>query len=229
MNFKQWFESLNQTSVPNQWRQRYGELEKDIHYANYNKKDIADLLSQGRKNAIDMHKNNKGPVVVYHSFIPGREFSSIFKRIADIVKQSKNRTNTEEISVSVKHGPWMNFMVLEGLATLLAYWDQDTYTTTNKIDLKYPTAMPEPINKQTFRKDLHWDEALIPINKVKWYRLWYDPKHLDLLGNAGNEEIVEQDLYKLGQELGLEIRPITGKAKKSLIVVKNLPQTIKIF
>lgn len=234
MNFQEWFnESLNQISVPNQWKKRYGELEKDIHYGAYNKKDIANLLSQGRKNAIDMHKNNKGPVVVYHSFIPGRDFSSIFKRISDIVTQSKDRITDEEISVSVKHGPWMNCMVLEGLATLLAYWDQDVHTIS-RINLKYPTVTPETLNKQNFRKDLHWDEALIPINKVKWYRLWYDPKHLDLLGYSSDEKIIEQDLYQLGQKLGLEIRPITGNSKeipdrreKFVINYKNLSNRAK--
>jgi hypothetical protein len=220
LKFKEWLEGAE--SIPQQWRNRYKRYDYDHHSTEtmgelghllpYEKKELTQSMSKARQRAIDMHKKQQGPIRVYHALVAGRSNDDPIDRIKSLVWTSKRPRSDEEISVSIHHGPWRNSIVMEGMATVLAYWAQDIYTTTIAGAEKVQTKMPKKISPDKYIKASAWDEALIPANRVKWQRVWYSREELErelYLNEIGMNEYINK-LQEFCKSLNLELKEITG-------------------
>lgn len=200
--FSEYRESSNQVSNPVHWKSRYDNLD------DY---DAKEMLSQGRKNAIEIHKKAKGKVKVYHSLVHyrsggavyGSATDNLFDRAKFLIGSSKNIRKSEsfeEISVSVNKGFFQGAVILEGLGTLLAYWDTDV-STNNDGYLKVPGRVVKT----------HWDEGIAKANQIEWKKVWINKKIFSVYyRDVDLDEFVD----RIKNELHLEVEFISGKGKE---------------
>lgn len=221
VNFKTWLEGAE--TLSQQWRRRFKRYDSDTPAFDggsgelddilpHEKKELADSMNKARRNAINMHKKEQGPIRVYHSLVINRADSDPIDRIEKLVSISKQPRSDEEISVSIHHGPWENTILMEGVATVLAYWPQDIYTTTAYRAEKVQTRMPTKIGQDKYNRSTAWDEGLVPANRVKWERVWYNREELSRrmwMKPSYIEEYIEK-LQAACDKMGLELKEITG-------------------
>jgi hypothetical protein len=203
--FGEYRESSNQVSNPVHWKSRYKNLD------DYDKYTTKEMLSQGRKNAIELHKKAKGKIKVYHSLVhyrhggsvSGSPIDNLVNRAKFLIGSSKilgKSDSFEEISVSVNKGFFQGAVILEGLGTLLAYWDTDV-STNNDGGLKIPREVIKT----------NWDEGIAKTNQIEWKKAWINKKIFSVYyRDIDLDEFVD----RLKNELHLEVEFISGKGKE---------------
>lgn len=201
-NFSEYRESSNQVSNPVHWKSRYKNLDD---YA------TKEMLSQGRKNAIEIHKKAKGKVKVYHSLVhyrhggvvSGNDTDNLFERAKFLIGSSKiagKSDSFEEISVSVNKGFFQGAVILEGLGTLLAYWDTDV-STNNDGNLKVPREVIKT----------NWDEGIAKTNQIEWKKVWINKKIFSVYYRGVD---LDEFVDRIKNELHLEVEFISGRGKE---------------
>jgi hypothetical protein len=221
IRFRKWLEGAE--TLSQQWRRRFNRYDYDTSTYDggtgelddllpHEKKELEDSMNKAHRNANSMHKKRQGPIRVYHSLVINRADSEPIDRINKLVWTSKQPRSDEEISVSIHHGPWENTILMEGMATVLAYWPQDIYTTTAYGAEKVQTRMPKKIGQDKYNRSTAWDEGLVPANRVKWERVWYNRE--ELMRRMGMKpSYIDEYIEKLQaacDKMGLELKEITG-------------------
>lgn len=203
--FSEYIESSNQVSNPVHWKSRYKNLD------DYNKNITKKLLSQGRRNAIELHKKVKGKIKVYHSLVhyrhggvvSGSSIDNLINRAKFLIESSKilgKSDSFEEISVSVNKGFFQGAVILEGLGTLLAYWDTDV-STNNDGNLKVPREVIKT----------NWDEGIAKTNQIEWKKVWINKR---IFSVYYPDVDLDEFVNRLKSELHLEVEFISGKGKE---------------
>lgn len=203
--FSEYRESSNQVSNPAHWKSRYKNLD------DYDKYATKEMLSQGRRNAIEIHKKAKGKVKVYHSLVhyrhggvvSGNDTDNLFERAKFLIGSSKiagKSDSFEEISVSVNKGFFQGAVILEGLGTLLAYWDTDV-STNNDGNLKVPREVIKT----------NWDEGIAKTNQIEWKKVWINKKIFSVYYRGVD---LDEFVDRVKNELHLEVEFISGKGKE---------------
>jgi hypothetical protein len=143
-----------------------------------------DSKSQGREDmwrafrrAQGINKHNGGRPPVYFAISEPKKYD-----LEDTFKYLTSRSN-KEISVSVHKGVWSTYVVLEGVAKLLMYYDKDVSTNPTRKGHMIPITAFAPSG------DSHYDEAVISLRDVHWTRLNVDGSDPLVLKFGGMEEL----------------------------------------